>query len=103
MQSTTNAHYISMFVISNKIQTNEKLNMAKRKWQKKAFFALNYADYAWLIMRNMSDIAAISLKQLSTYQICIIKLIRCSKHEKMANNLVFGYLDHSKMHFLNFE
>ena len=35
----------------------------------------------------------------STTTICKIKSIRQTKLEKMAKNLLFGSLDHSKMHF----
>ena len=51
----------------------------------------------------MSDVIVKSLTPFSTIQIYNIKLFRYSKLEKMGKNLVFGYLDHSKRHFFDFE
>ena len=41
-------------------------------------------------------------KTFSTITICNIKLIRWTELQKMDKNLVFGSLDHSKMHFYEF-
>ena len=41
-------------------------------------------------------------KTLSTITICNIRSIQQTKVQKMAKNLFFGSLDHSKMHFLDF-
>ena len=38
-------------------------------------------------------------KTLSTITICNTKSIQQAKHLKMAENLIFGSMDHSKMHF----
>ena len=43
-----------------------------------------------------------SCKSFSSIKICNFKSIRCPKLKKRAENLVFGYLDHSKRHFLWF-
>ena len=39
---------------------------------------------------------------VSTIKICSMKHIRPTKLKKMAKNLYFGSLDHSKMHFFDF-
>ena len=39
-------------------------------------------------------------RSFSIIIICNLKSIRCTKLKKMAKNLIFGYLDHSKWHFL---
>ena len=43
-----------------------------------------------------------SWKTFSTITICNIKSIQQTKLKKMAKNLFFGSLDHSKMHFPDF-
>ena len=43
-----------------------------------------------------------SWKTFNTITICNIKSIQETKLQKMAENLYFGYLDHSKMHFCDF-
>ena len=49
------------------------------------------------------DTIAKSWTLFRTIEICNMKSIRWTKLKKMAKNLFFGPLDHSKMHFLIFE
>ena len=60
---------------------------------KKAFLRSLY-DPSW--PGNIAE----SWKTFSTITICNIKAIQHTKLKKMAKNLFFGYLDHSKRHFL---
>ena len=71
-----------------------------RKPPKTSFLAL------WIIQKciflifewsSMSHIMAKLLRPFSIVKICNIKLIRWTKLKKMAKNLFFGLLDHSKM------
>ena len=43
-----------------------------------------------------------SSRPVSSIKMCNFKSFRCSKLKKMAQNLIFGYLDHSIRHFLRF-
>ena len=43
-----------------------------------------------------------SCTPFSTFKICNIKSVWCTKLKKIAKNLVFDYLDHSKRHFSDF-
>ena len=54
-----------------------------------------------MIHHELGNIAE-SLKTFSTITICNIELIQQTKLQKMAKNLRFGSLDHSKMHFRDF-
>ena len=50
----------------------------------------------------MTDTMAKWYWPFSSIIICNIKSIRCTEVKKMAKNIVFGYLDHSKRHFSDF-
>ena len=76
-----------------------------RKPPKTSFLAL------WIIQKciflifewsRISDTMAKSFRPFSLIKICNIKLTRWTKLEKMAKNLLFGTLDHSKIHFPDF-
>ena len=63
----------------------------------------------WIIEKGISaifewssigDMRANLSRSFSTIIICNLKSIRCTYLKKMAKNLIFGYLDHSKWHFL---
>ena len=56
--------------------------------------------FAWLLNdpSRPGDLAE-GWKTFSTITICNIKSIQQTKLQKMAKNLFFGSLDHSKMHF----
>ena len=60
--------------------------------------------FFWLLNEcsNMSDIMAKLLGSFSIIKICNTRLIRSTKLKKMAKNLFFGSLDHSKMPFCDF-
>ena len=59
--------------------------------------------YYWMIqMQNMSDTITKSSGLFSKTKMCNLKSIRPTKLEKMAKNLFFGSLDHSKLHFCDF-
>ena len=77
-----------------------------RKRPKTLFLAI------WIIQKGISVVfewssmghtMANSCTPFSSIEICNIKSTRCTKLKKMAKNLVFGYLDHSKRHFVIFE
>ena len=76
-----------------------------RKWPKTSFLAI------WIIQKGifvifewspMGDTMANSCTPFSSIKICNIKSVRCTKLKKMAENLIFDYLDHSKRHFCDF-
>ena len=79
--------------------------LKSRKWRKPSFLAIwiiqkgIFKVYEWSIM---TDTMAKSCRQFSYIIICIIKSIRCTEVKKMAKNIVFGYLDHSKRYFCDF-
>ena len=73
--------------------------------QKPLFWPLGSFKKAFL--RILNDLSwpgnlAESWKTFSTITICSIKSIQQTKIQKMAKNLIFGSLDHSKMHFCDF-
>ena len=85
---------ISQYAISNRPKT--------RKWQKTLFWPLGSFKKAFL--RILNDLSwpgnlAESWKTFSTITICSIKSIQQTELQKMAKNLIFGSLDHSKMLF----
>ena len=75
------------------------------KWPKNSFLAIwitqkgIFGIFEW---SSMADTMAKLCKPFSSIEICNIKSIRCTKFKKMAKNLIFGYLDHSKRHFCDF-
>ena len=76
-----------------------------RKWPKTSFWAFGSFKNAFLWSLNdpswPGNIAE-SWKTFSSITICNIKSIQQTKLKKMAKNLFFGSLDHSKMHFSDF-
>ena len=73
-----------------------------RKWPKTLFWFFGSFKNSFLWSLNdpswPGNIAE-SWKTFSTIKICNIKSIQQTKLLKMAKNLIFGSLDHSKMHF----
>ena len=76
-----------------------------RKWPKTSFLAF------WIIQKcifllfkwsRISDTIAKSFRPFSFIKICNIKSIWCTKLNKLAKNLIFGYLYHSKRLFCVF-
>ena len=76
-----------------------------RKPPKTSFLAL------WIIQKcisttfewsRISDTMAKSFRPFSRIKICNIKSIQQPNLQKMAKNLLFGTLDHSKIHFPDF-
>ena len=61
---------------------------------------LHFYDF-WTILPDLVNIAK-CWKSFRTITICNIKSIQQTKLQKMAKNLRFGSLDHSKMHFRDF-
>ena len=93
------------FVLSQYAISSRSNNANSRKWRKTSFLAL------WIIQKCISVMFEWSfmtwkhcrmLKTFSTITICNIKSIQQTKLQKMAKNLFFGSLDHSKMHFSDF-
>ena len=73
-----------------------------RKWPKTVFWLIGSLKNALLWFLNdpsWPGNVAESWKTFSTIMICNIKSIQQIKLQKMAENLFFGSLDHSKMHF----
>ena len=73
-----------------------------RKWPKTSFLALHIIQNAFKRLLNdpsWPGKVAKSWKTFNTITICNTKSIQQTKIPKMAKNLFFGSLDHSKMHF----
>ena len=76
-----------------------------RKWLKTLFWLFGSFKMAFFVgfeWSSMGDTMANSYTRLISIKICNIKSMQCTKLKKMAKNLVFGYLDHSKRHFFEF-
>ena len=64
------------------IQKSNESKSKKRIWRQKLIWRqANYANYAWLIMHNMSHIRVRSCKLFHTIIICNIKSPPCTKLE----------------------
>ena len=66
-----------------------------------------FGSFKNAVFRFLNDLSrpgnlAESWQTVSTITICNIKSIQPTKLQKMAKNLYFGSLDHSKMHFCDF-
>ena len=76
------------------------------EWQKNFIFgSLNHSKNAFLQCLNDPSCTGNSAgcyKTLSAITICIIKSIQETKLQILAKILLFGTLDHSKMHFCDF-
>ena len=84
-------------------QTNES-NQTQLTEQKTHFglFHIIHANYAKLIILTLTDNIIKSWRPFSTIKICNMKSIKWTNLHKMAKNLIFGSLDHSKTHFEGF-
>ena len=61
---------------------------------------MHFCD-VWMIFRDLVTLPNVK-KTFCTITICNTKSIQQTKLKKMAKNLYFGSLDHSKMHFCDF-
>ena len=73
-----------------------------RKCPKMSFLA-HWVIQKWIFnVFEWSSMCAKCFRTFISIRLCNIKLTRQTKLKKMAKNLIFGYLDHSKMIFHGF-